>query len=45
MSLAANSIAEMPIGGDRTAGKVNGKTPPSRTVTANADPVQQPEAR
>lgn len=45
MSLAANAVAEMPLAGDKEPASKDSKTPTSRTVTANADAVQQPEAR
>jgi hypothetical protein len=44
MSVGASAIAQLPIGAD-DAPAASGKTPPKRTISAQADAVQQPEAR
>ena len=46
MSIGANAIAQVAIGGGAVpATPTNGKPPKRRTVTAAADAVLQPEAR
>ena len=45
MSLAANAVAELPLAADSVPAANRGKPPANRTVTPNADAVQQPEAR
>jgi hypothetical protein len=45
MSLAANAIAEVPLGGDRRPALYAGRAPAARTITAKPDAVLQPEAR
>lgn len=45
MSVGANAIAQLPIAADAAPPDVSKKPPPKRTITPQADAVQQPEAR
>jgi hypothetical protein len=44
MSIGASALAALPIAADPPVAPAS-KTPPGRTVTPSADPVEQPQAR
>ena len=45
MSISARALSEVPLCADSAPAASKGKPPPKRTIAANADAVQQPEAR
>ena len=44
MSVSADAVSELPLSADAPV-SAKGKPPKSRTITATADAVEQPEAR